>query len=207
MGFLCLVNCTYHLKFYNSNDKAFNQTSYRISLHLVVNTHPKGHSILGQLPRWKVMVSGSISSLANFAISSAVNSSGSVLSIPSFWGWKIPPLTCYIGFRVRVRLEALNSGENWPEASARPQMERLSFAKLRAVCGLLWVCYSVMHSSLILPHCAWRPMIKWRSDHQHFAHVLLQRKKVPFPTVLYIFFPFFLIKPELDLLVTQYLII
>lgn len=89
------------------------------------------------------MVSGSISSLANFAISSAVNSSGSVLSIPSFWGWKIPPLTCYIGFRVRVRLEALNSGENWPKTSARPKMKRLSLAKLRAVCGLLWVCSSV----------------------------------------------------------------
>ena len=83
------------------------------------------------------MVSVSISSLANFVISSAVNSSGSVLSIPSFWGWKIHTLTCYIGFRVRVRLGPLNRDENWPEASARPQMERLSFVKLRSVCGLL----------------------------------------------------------------------
>ena len=35
-------------------------------------------------PRWKVMVSGSMSNLANAVISSGVSSFGSVLSIPSF---------------------------------------------------------------------------------------------------------------------------
>ena len=140
MGFLCLANCTYHLKLYNSNEPPTEFHYILLSTRILKGSFKFN---LGQLPRWKVMVSGSISSLANFAISSAVNSSGSVLSIPSFWGWKIPPLTCYIGFRVRVRLEVLNSAENWPEASARPQMKRLSFAKLRAVCGLLWVCSSV----------------------------------------------------------------
>ena len=40
------------------------------------------------VPRWKVMVSGSMSSLANLEISSDVNSLGSVFSIPSFW-WQI----------------------------------------------------------------------------------------------------------------------
>ena len=41
-------------------------------------------NIYHTVPRWKVMVSGSISSLANLEISSGVSSVGSVLSMPSF---------------------------------------------------------------------------------------------------------------------------